>query len=347
VPVTHRHQFIALSINRQDGSVRWKKVLREEWPHEGGHNTGSLASSSPVTDGEHLYAFFGSRGLYCLNPKGEVIWSKDLGRMRTLHSHGEGSSPVLHGDALVVCWDQEGDSFLHAFDKHTGKQLWKVVRYEKTSWSTPLVVEHRGKFQVIISATQRIRAYDFITGDVVWECGGLPRNVVASPVAAHGMVIAGNSYDTQRMVAIRLEGAKGDITDTAQIAWTLNRLTPYVPSPVLYDNTLYFIRHNQGILSCLNPVTGEFLTEPIRLPAIRNAFASPVAADQRLYLLDREGATTVLRHGGDRAILAVNRLDDVFTASPVPVDRELYLRGQGHLYRIEDLNGSRTRAGAD
>src|SRR6476646_5325237 len=133
VPVTHRHQFLALAIKRTDGSIKWMKVLKEEWPHEGGHETGSLANNSPVTDGERVYAFFGSRGLYCLDLNGEVKWQKDLVKMHTLHAHGEGSSPVLHGDTLIVCWDHEGSSFLYAFDKRTGRQRWKVVRDEKTS----------------------------------------------------------------------------------------------------------------------------------------------------------------------------------------------------------------------
>jgi outer membrane protein assembly factor BamB len=230
VPVTHRHQFVVFAIGRQHGEILWKKILREEFPHEGGHQTGSLASNSPVTDGQFLYAFFGSRGLYCLDLNGEVKWQKDLGRMQTLHAHGEGSSPVLHGDTLILCWDHEGDSFLYAFDKRTGKERWKVARDEKTSWSTPLVVEEGGKPQVVISATKRVRSYDFATGDLLWECAGLSRNVVSSPVAGHGMVFAGNSYDWQAMLAIRLAGAKGDITDTAQVAWKLNRLTPYVSS---------------------------------------------------------------------------------------------------------------------
>jgi len=101
------------------------KVLREEWPHEGGHVTGSLASNSPVTDGVRLYVFFGSRGLYCLDLEGEVQCSKNLGRMHTLHAHGEGSSPVLHGDTLIVCWDHEGESCLYAFDKRTASNVGK------------------------------------------------------------------------------------------------------------------------------------------------------------------------------------------------------------------------------
>jgi outer membrane protein assembly factor BamB len=182
----------------------WSKTLREEWPHEGGHVTGSLASNSPVTDGERLYAFFGSRGLYCLDLKGEVKWQKDLGRMHTLHAHGEGSSPVLHGNTLIVCWDDEKESFLYAFDKHTGKILWKVARDEKTSWSTPLIVEHEGKPQVIVSATKRLRGYDLATGSQLWECAGLTDNVVASPVYYDGLVISGNSYYSQALLAIRV-----------------------------------------------------------------------------------------------------------------------------------------------
>ncbi|HMJ64843.1 MAG TPA: PQQ-binding-like beta-propeller repeat protein, partial [Candidatus Binatia bacterium] len=315
VPVTHRHQFVALAISRRDGSVSWKKVLREEWPHEGGHETGSLASSSPVTDGEQLYVFFGSRGLYCLDLKGDLKWSKDLGRMHTLHAHGEGSSPVLHGDTLIVCWDQEGDSFLYAFDKRTGKQLWKVPRDEKTSWSTPLVVEHEGKPQVIVSATKRVRGYDLATGAQLWECAGLTDNVVSSPVYTDGVVIAGNSYYSQAMLAIRLAGAKGDITRTTNVLWKLNRMTPYVSSPLLYDKTLYFLLHNQNVLSRLDPLTGKPRGEALRLEGINDfIFASPVGAAGRIYVTSRDGVTVVLRHDSENATLAVNRLKDSFSA---------------------------------
>ncbi|MDQ3623379.1 MAG: PQQ-binding-like beta-propeller repeat protein [Verrucomicrobiota bacterium] len=336
VGVTHRHQFVALAIQRRDGKILWKKVLREDLPHEGGHNTGSLASNSPVTDGEHLFAFFGSRGLYCLDRNGVVVWQKDLGRMQTLHAHGEGSSPALHGDTLIVCWDHEGDSFLYAFDKRTGKERWKVARDEKTSWSTPLVVQHEGKPQVIVSATKRVRSYDLATGAMLWECAGLSRNVVSSPVAGHGMVFAGNSYDWQAMLAIRLTGAKGDVTDTPNLAWKINRLTPYVSSPLLYDDTLYFLRHNQNILSRLEPVTGKPRGEPLRLEGIREIFASPVGAAGRIYITGRDGVTVVLRHDGENSRLALNRLDDAFSASAALVDRELYLRGERFLYCIAE-----------
>ena len=336
VGVTHHHQFVVLAVSRRNGNVLWKKIVREEFPHEGGHETGSLASNSPVTDGEHLYAFFGSRGLYCLDLKGELIWQKDLGRMQTLHGHGEGSSPALHGDTLIVCWDHEGDSALYAFDKRTGKERWKIARDEKTSWSTPLIVEHEGKPQVVISASKRVRSYDLATGTLLWECAGLSRNVVSSPVAGRGMVFAGNSYEWQAMLAIRLDGAKGDITDTPNLAWKLNRLTPYVSSPLLYDDTLYFLRHNQNILSRLEPESGKPRGEPLRLEGIRDIFASPVGAAGRIYITGRDGITVVLRHDRENAALALNHLDDAFSASPALVDREFYLRGERFLYCIAE-----------
>jgi outer membrane protein assembly factor BamB len=334
VAPTQSHKFLLLAINRADGKIVWERTLREEIPHEGMHNTGSMASNSPVTDGEHLFAFFGSRGLYGLDMDGNVLWEKDLGEMKTKHAHGEGSSPALFGDTLVVNWDHEGESFVVAFDKRTGGERWKVARDEVSSWSTPLVVVHDGKPQVIIAATKRMRAYDLATGEVIWECAGLSSNVVASPVSADGMVYAGSSYDFQAMLAIRLDGAKGDITDSENVVWTLDRLTPYVPSPLLYADTLYFIRHNQGTLSVLDAKTGETTAGPFRLNGIRNVFASPVGAANRVYITDRSGSTLVLSHGTTPEFLALNELDDSFSASPALVENELYLRGERYLYCI-------------
>jgi outer membrane protein assembly factor BamB len=337
VPVTRTHQFLALAIGRLDGKVSWQKVLREEWPHEGGHETGSLASNSPVTDGERIYVFLGSRGLHCLDLNGGLVWQKDLGRMHTLHSHGEGSSPVLYGNALIVCWDHEAASFLYALDKRTGEILWKVPRDEKTSWSTPLVVEVEGKPQVIVSATKRVRGYDLSTGAEIWECAGLTDNVVSSPVHYKGIIIAGNSYYSQAMVAIRLAGARGDVSGTDHVLWKMNRMTPYVSSPLLYDDTLYFLRHNQNIISRLDPTSGKNRGEPLRLEGITDfIFSSPVGADGRIYITGRDGNTVVLRHDSENPILAVNHLDDSFSASAALVDNEMYLRGEHFLYCIEE-----------
>jgi outer membrane protein assembly factor BamB len=233
----------------------------------------------------------------------------------------------------VVNWDHEGDSFLFCFDKRTGQQLWKVSRDEKTSWSTPLIVEVDGKPQVIVSATKRIRGYDLTSGAVLWECAGLTENVVASPVETRGILIAGNSYYQQSIVGIRLAGAKGDITKTDRVLWSLKRNTPYVSSPLLYKDTLYVIRHNQNVLGRLDPATGKFRGDLLRLEGIRDfIFASPVAAAGRIYVTGRDGTTVVLKAEGDHESLAVNKLNDSFSASAALVDKELYLRGESFLY---------------
>ncbi|MBI3868637.1 MAG: PQQ-binding-like beta-propeller repeat protein [Verrucomicrobia bacterium] len=338
LPVTQTNRFVLLAVSRKDGRVLWQRTVREEFPHEGGHRTGSLTSASPITDGEHVWANFGSHGLYCFTVDGELRWKKDLGQMHTLHAHGEGSSPALHGDSLVLNWDQESDSKLYCFDKRTGSIRWVAPRDEETSWSTPLIVEmeETGKRQIVVSATKRIRGYDLATGAQIWECGGLARNVVASPVESHGVVIAGNSYDWQAMLAIRLKDARGDVTDTAGVAWKLTRLTPYVPSPLVYEDTLYFLRHNQNILSRVDPQTGKHRGDPVRLPELRDIFASPVAAAGRIYITGREGMTVVVKHDRENTLLAVNRLDDVFSASPALVDHEIYLRGERFLYCIAE-----------
>ena len=330
-----RQQFVVLAIDRGDGRIIWQKVVRQSTPHEGGHYTGSYASASPVTDGERVYAFFGSQGLYCLDWNGNIVWKKDFGDMHTKHGHGEGSSPAVYGDTLVVNWDHEGPSFVVALDKRTGTQLWRRDRDEDSSWSTPIVVEHEGKPQVIISATKRIRSYDLVTGGEIWECGGLSQNVVASPVAADGMVYAGSSYEKRVMLAIRLNGAKGDITGTDKVAWMLNRYTPYVPSPLIYENHLYFLRHYQGILTCLNGKTGRALYARVRLLGIRNVYASPVAAAGRVYITSQSGVTVVLRHGVSPQVLGVNQLDDDFNASAALAGDELFLRGERYLYCLK------------
>lgn len=336
VPVTHRHKFVVMAVGRADGKILWQNTVRQGLPHEGGHNTASLASNSPVTDGENVFAFFGSRGLFCLDMDGKVSWKADLGVMHTKHGHGEGSSPVLFGDTLIVNWDHEGQSFVVAFEKQTGKQRWKVKRDEVTSWCSPIIVEHAGKPQVIVPGTHRMRGYDLATGAVIWECGGLSANVVASPVAADGMVFAASSYEIRAMLAVRLDGAKGDITGTDQVVWSRRQRTPYVPSPLLYRGSLYFLRHYQGILTRVHAKTGEERLGPFRLGVIRNVYASPVAAAGRVYITDLDGTTLVISHDDNPSVLARNILDDSFSASAAIVGRELFLRGARKLYCIAE-----------
>ncbi|MDH3583928.1 MAG: PQQ-like beta-propeller repeat protein [Phycisphaerae bacterium] len=334
LPVTHRQRFVALALDRSDGRILWQKTLHEALPREGGHESASLASASPVTDGRHLFAFFGSHGLYCLDLAGNLLWQTNLGQMHTKHGHGEGASPALYGDTLLVNWDHQDQSFLIAFDKTTGKVRWKLERDEVTSWSTPIVVNHKGHAQAIVPGTRRLRAYDTATGKVIWECGGLSANICASPVYGRGMVFVGSSYNTRAMLAVRLNGARGDITGTDRVAWRRTRGTPYVPSPLLTDHALYFLAHYQNVLSRVDPETGDNAGGPYRLTGLRNIYASPVAAAGRVYITDRDGTTLVMTDEAEPKYLSLNRLDDRFSASPALVGHELYLRGEKHLYCI-------------
>jgi len=335
--MTQNHEFVVLAVDRKSGKMLWQKTMHKAAPIEAGHVSASLASASPVTDGERVFAFFGSYGLYCLDTDGKLLWKKDLGEMHTKHGHGEGSSPALHGDRLIINWDHEEGSFVVALDKRTGEQRWRTARPEETSWATPIVVEHSGKAQVIVSGTKRIRSYDLTDGTLIWECGGLSSNIVASPVAANGFVYAGSSYDTRAMFAIRLEGAKGDITGTEQVVWARHRGTPYVPSPLLYGDSIYNMQHYQGVVVRLDAKTGREDGEPVRLESIRDVYSSPVGAAGRIYFTSREGVTQVMTHGEDSPrMLAVNRLEDSFSASAALVGRELFLRGERFLYCIAD-----------
>ncbi len=336
LPVTRSHRFAVVAVNRADGEIVWQTVVHEAFPHHGGHVSGSLASNSPVTDGEIVIAFFGSHGLHALDRQGKVLWENDLGKMQTKHAHGEGASPALQGDVVVVNWDHEDASALHAFDKRTGKERWKVARDEGTSWSTPIIVKHANQFQVIVSATTRIRSYALETGELLWECGGLSNNVVASPASRHGIVVAGSSYEKKAMVAIQLDGAKGDLTHTDHVLWRTNQRTPYVPSPLLYDRTVYFFNHYQPILSCLHLETGEKRAGPFRLSALDSLYASPVAAADRLYFTDLSGATMILRHGDAPEPIAINKIDESVSASLALAGKDLFIRSESSLYAIRE-----------
>src|SRR5205085_7902030 len=202
--------------------------------------------------------------------------------MQSLHGHGEGSSPALYKDTLIINWDHEGKSFIVALDKSTGEEKWRSRRNEVTSWASPFIGTHAGKPQVIVSGTYRVRGYDLASGKVIWEWGGLSSNIVASPVSDGKMVFAGSSYDKRALVVIRLDGAAGDITSSDRIAWNRFRGTPYVPSPLLFDGGLYFLTHYQGILSRVDAQTGEDRPGSIRLEGLENIYSSPVAAAGRI-----------------------------------------------------------------
>jgi outer membrane protein assembly factor BamB len=264
---------------------------------------------------------------------GNVKWQKDLGRMQTKNSFGEGSSPALHGNTLVVLWDHEGPDFIAAFDAATGEEKWRTPREEDTTWATPLVVEHDGKAQVVVPATGRVRSYDLQTGEQVWETEGLTPNAIPSPVAGDGMVYVMSGFKGSKLLAIKL-GRTGDLTGTDSIVWTHGRQTPYVPSPLLYDDRLYFFASNNAMLSVFDAKTGKPLVNGERIDGPEGVYASPVGAGGRVYLVGRNGTTAVIKHADKLEELATNVLDERIDASPAVAGKELFLRGQEHLYCI-------------
>jgi outer membrane protein assembly factor BamB len=331
---TEVFQFAVLCLERATGRMLWQRVVREQVPHEGHHQTHGFASGSPVTDGKLLYAYFGSRGLYAMDFDGNVKWEVDLGDMQTRMGFGEGTSPALAGDRLIINWDHEGADFVVALDKHTGKELWRTARDEKTAWATPFILEHNGVTQAVINAGTT-RAYNVQNGALIWECGGQTENVIPSVVAGHGLVIAMSGFRGNAVNAIKV-GAKGDVTGTAAVAWSYNKGTPYVPSPLLAGNELYFYSGNSARLSIFDARTGERHVEAARIEGMNDVYASPVGAAGRVYLAGRDGTFAVLKQGPKLEVIARNRLDDGFDAVPVPVGRELILRGQKSLYCISE-----------
>ena len=187
--VTPRLSFVLLCFDRERGDLRWQRIATEAQPHQGTHSTNGFASASPCTDGQHVYAFFGSRGLYCYSMEGTLEWKRDdFGQMETRNSFGEGSSPTIEGDKLIVPWDHEGPSYLYALNKADGETIWRTSRDEPTCWATPLIVEHDGEKQIVMNGQNYARAYELETGKELWRCGGQTQRPVASPVAEGGLV---------------------------------------------------------------------------------------------------------------------------------------------------------------
>ena len=273
-------------------------------------------------------------GTYAYTLEGEFLWKVDLGDMTARLGYGEGSSPALWGDTLVVNWDHEGGSFVVALDKRAGEERWRKERPgELTSWSTPLICEHEGRVHVIVAAGGRTRSYDIRNGELLWSLSGLGMNVIPTPIYDAGILyLASGKRDSPRMQAVDLRGARGDLDGSGAVLWSRDRDTPYVSTPLLYRSQLYFFRHVQGFLTSVDAATGRTLfTDRVGLG---NVFASPVAAAGRIYLLGRDGKALVLAPGPRLEILAENQLDDGFDASPVIVGGDLYLRGRRFLYAV-------------
>lgn len=335
-PPQNYFQFIVICLDRRTGDELWRRVACEDVPHEGRHPTNTFASASPMTDGKRLYVSFGSRGVFCFELDGKEIWNRDLGNMHTRYGWGEATSPVVHADRVIVNWDHEDQSSISVLDAKDGETKWKADRDEPTTWATPAIVEYKGRTQLIVHGTNRVRSYDLATGQVIWQCGGQTVNAIPSPVVRDDFVVCMSGYRGAVAMAIPL-ASRGDVTDTNEIVWRHSQGTPYVPSPIIYEDQIYFTRTNTPILSCLDIATGKPVFQQQRIPGLSNLYASPVAAAGRIYFVGRDGTTVVIRHGREFEVLATNKLDEPIDASPAIVGKQLYLRSARHVYCIEEV----------
>jgi len=331
-----RLEFKLLCLDRATGEPKWDATATIATPHEKTHKTNGFASASPCTDGKHVYASFGSQGVFCYSMEGDLVWKReDLGEMKILFGFGEGSSPVIAEDKIIVPWDHQGPSFVVALDKLTGDTIWKTDRDEPTCWGTPLVVDYGGKKQVVLTGQNFARSYDLESGEELWRCSGQTFRPVASPISDGDLVMIGSGFKGSFMGAFRLDGS-GDIEGTKSVEWTVERNTPDIASPILSDGRIYFYKGKSGILSCLDAKTGNSHFAAERIVGIRSTYASPVAAGGHVYLTGRSGTTVVIRDAEELNIVSTNSVGEGVDATPAPAGDQLFIRGAKHLFCIAE-----------
>jgi len=325
-------EFRVLCFDRATGKERWSRTAITAKPHEGTHQTNGFASASPCTDGERVYAHFGSRGLFCYTLDGAPVWNRDFGDMKVRNGFGEGSSPTVHGDLVLVPWDHEGPSMLFAVDARTGKTVWETPRDEPTGWCTPLVtVDKAGRKQVVMNGQNAARGYDFATGKELWRCAGQTQRPCASAVADDGVTWVTSGFRGAFLGAFDLAGS-GDLEGGKSVLWTRSKDTPDVASPLLSDGRLWFYKEKSGLLTCVDAVTGKPLWETARVEGVNNIYASPIAAGGHVYLTDRRGTIAVVADAPVLKVIATNDMGEGVDATPAAAGNQLFVRGERHLF---------------
>ncbi|MEM7600560.1 MAG: PQQ-binding-like beta-propeller repeat protein [Verrucomicrobiota bacterium] len=327
------YEMVVLCLDRNTGELLWKDTATTQVPQEGHHKDASFASPSPFCDGERLYCWFGSAGLFAYSLDGKKLWERDLGRARVGASLGEGSSPVVHQGKLVLVRDHSGQSSIECLEAATGRTIWKKDRDEGNAWATPAIAERNGIVQVITTATNAVRSYNLENGEEIWWATGLTNNSTPCPIVDGDTVFCMTGYQGHALLAIPLTGT-GNVTE--RIRWRADRGTPYVPSPILYGEQLYFSQSNQGILTSRRAKDGSEVIERTRVPELGDLYASPVGANGRIYWVGRKGTTVVTEPGDTFKVLSTNHLNDTFHASPALVGKQLILRGMQFLYCLEE-----------
>jgi outer membrane protein assembly factor BamB len=335
--------WAVLCLDRETGSILWQQTANEGKPRRPRHIKNSYASETPVTDGKYVFAYFGTEGLACFDFDGNLLWKKDLGDWKMANKWGTASSPVLYKDSVIVQNDNDDQSYIAAFEKATGKELWRTEREEKSSWATPTVFETESGDELVTNASGAVRSYDPKTGKLKWEIGEKSSSIaIPVPVMAHGLMYITSGYvmdKTRPIVAIK-PGASGQLNVRGEeksdhVAWFEPQGGSYNPSPVVYGDYMYVL-YDRGFMSCYEAKTGKPVYDKERFGRGGQEFtASPVASGGKLYCLSEDGVMFVVQAGPEFKILEKNSIDEVCMATPALVDGKIYLRAFKHLYCID------------
>jgi len=320
-----------LCLGAADGKERWRRIALKS-PLERKNRLNSYASSTPATDGKHVWASFfewpdRKVWIVCYDLDGKEVWRKSPGVLRAVH--GFCSSLLLHEDMVILNGDQDAEAYIVALDKATGAERWRADRPNRTrSYCPPVIFELAGKKQLVLSGSKCIASYDPDTGRQHWVVDGPTEQFVASLVHAQGMLFVTGGYPTLHLVGID-PGGTGNVTKS-HVRWHVRKNASYVPSPIAHGEH-FFVVSDKGVASCLAAKTGTYAWSQ-RLG--RHHSASPVSAEGRLYFPDDDGQTFVLRAGPKFELLATNKLDDKQFASPAISGGRIFIRTLRHLYAI-------------
>ncbi len=330
-----KHTLKLICLDRDSGKILWEKITYEGAVLDDRHRKNTYASGTPATDGKYVYAFFEAEGIYCYDFNGKLVWKSSLGKISKV-GMGPGTSPVLYENLLYLqCDNEDGGSqlsFLVALNKRTGKEVWRAVRDHRKTHSTPAIVRSGNRIELVANGWESVIAYDPLTGKELWQCEGVKGWAIPSIVSGHGMVFPSSGYPSKRVLGIKL-GGSGNLKDTSNLAWSYDKGTAYVASPILYGDYLYLIS-DKGILTCLDAKTGAIKYEGGRVPTPESFSASPLAYDGKLLLLSEDGDGFLIKAGPVHEVLKVNALDEPIYASPAVANGKLFIRGDKHLYCI-------------
>ena len=318
-----------IAYDRASGKQVWE-AFAPDGTSDRPHQKNGYASATPATDGERIYVSFGSRGLFAFDLSGKQIWRSDLGSIGNYH--GAAGSPLLYKDRVILYQDQSRGGFVAAFDARTGRQRWRTARQQSVGWGTPIAVRVGDHDEIIVNGQSRVVAYHPDTGAELWFCNGMGFEVIPTPVVGYGLVFC-SSGRAGPTLAIK-PGGKGDVTGS-HLAWSTPRGSPFVPSPVLYNDQLYTVNDMASIVTSFQAATGRTLWQGRLGQAEREGFsASPVAVDGKVFFTNDQGETFVVKAGPAFELMHVNNIGEGTLASPALVDNRWYIRTNQHLFAI-------------